>query len=346
MRSILAAAYAFAALFVFYIPARADAVETFYRGRSITLIVGFNPGGSNDFVGRLLSRFMGEHIPGRPAIVVQNMPGAGGLVAANHLYNVAIKDGSVIGQIDRAVPLTGLRGAANTKFDPLRFTWLGSLSTYRDEAYVIWLSPKRTPATLAELQKSEKAPRIGVVSGGSNNLVSKIARDVLGLNIRIVPGYPGAPAIWHAFETGEIDGHAFGLTPIRIEKPQLWAAGELRGLVSFGNAQRLSTLPDVPTARELAGGDATKLALIELAELPFFMAQPFIAPPGVPADRATALQQAFLATVANPAFIAEAKRLNVELSPAGADAIRARLTTAAAVPKETMAEFNRILEAN
>ena len=346
MRWILAAAHLLVALAALPLDARADTVESFYRGRTITLLVGFNPGGSNDFVGRLLARFIGELIPGRPAIIVQNMPGAGGLVAANYLYNVAAKDGSVIGQLDRAVPLTGLRGSANAKFDALRFTWLGSLSTYRDEAYVIWLAPKRTPATLAELQRAATPPRIGVVSGGSNNLVSKIARDVLGLNIRIVPGYPGAPAIWHAFETGEIDGHAFGLTPIRIEKPQLWAAGELRGLVSFGNAARLAVLPDVPTARELAGGDARKLGLIELAELPFFMAQPFIAPPDVPPERAGALQRAFLAMVADPAFVAEARRLNVELSPAGADAIRARLSAAASVPKETMAEFNRILEAN
>ena len=294
--------------------------------------------------GRLLARHLGRFLPGQPSIIVQNMGGAGGLVAANHLYNVAPKDGSVIAQLDRNVAQSGIRGASNVKFDALRFIWLGSLSTFRDEAYVIWINSSHAVKSLAELPGARSPVKIGVVTGGTNHVIAKVAREVLGLNIQIVSGYPGGAGLWLAFLKGEIDGQPLGLTSVRVERPELWESRAVRGLVAFGATARLASLPDVATARELATGDAAKLALIEFAELPFFTSQPFVAPPGLPADRAAALQQAFLAMTQDPRFIAEAEKQHIELSPIGADGIMTRLKAAAATPRDVIDAFNRIVD--
>lgn len=326
-------------------PLQSQTVESYYRGRTLSLVISFAPGGLNDYAGRLVARHLGRFVPGQPTIIAQNMGGAGGLVAANNLYNVAARDGSVLGQLDRSVAQSGLRGAANVKFDPLRFTWLGSLSTYRDEAYVVWLNSAHAVTSLAQLAKASEPVKIGVVTGGTNNQIAKIARDVLGLNIQIIAGYPGGAALWLAFLKGEIDGQPLGITSVKVERPELWASRAVRGLVAFGTTERLPALPDVPTARELVASDAMRRDLVEFAELPFFTSQPFVMPPDVPAARAQALQRAFMSMVGDPEFIAEAARMRVELSPTDAECIMDRLKAAAAMPREVVAAFNRIVDA-
>ncbi|MCW2573618.1 MAG: tripartite tricarboxylate transporter family receptor, partial [Frankiales bacterium] len=166
--------------------AQAQNVEQFYSGRQLTLITSFAPGGLNDIAGRLVSRHLRRFIPGQPSIVVQNMPGAGGLVAANYLFNVASADGSIIGQLDRSVAQSGLRGAPNVKFDALKFTWLGSLSTYGSEAYVLWVNKNHPAQTVADLGKPGIRTRLGAVTGGTNSLISLVAQKALGLNVEVI----------------------------------------------------------------------------------------------------------------------------------------------------------------
>ena len=324
--------------------AQAQGVEQFYASRSLTLITSFAPGGLNDIAGRLVSRHLRRFIPGQPNIVVQNMPGAGGLVAANHLFNVAVADGSVIGQLDRSVAQSGLRGAPNVKFDPLKFTWLGSLSTYGSEAYILWVNKAHPAQSVADLGKPGIRTRLGAVTGGTNSLISRVARDVLGLNVDVISGYAGGAAIWLGMQNGELDGQIIGITSVKAEHPELWREQALRGLVQFGRATRIASFPDIPTGRELAKSAADR-ALIEFAELPFLTSLPFVAPPNLPADRARALQEAFAKMIVDPDFLAEAERLNVELSPAaGADILKV-LERSAATPKDLIARYNAIVDA-
>ncbi len=324
-------------------PAAAQTVEDFYRGRTVSLLVSFGPGGLNDIAGRLVAQHLRRFIPGQPNIIVQNMPGAGGLAAANHLYNVAAKDGSVLGQLDRSVAQSGFRGAKNARFDPIKFTWLGSLSDYSNEAYLLWVSASHPARSVADLATPGLKTRLGVVTGGTNMMMSLVARDVLNLNVQVVRGYPAVSAIWLALQRGEVDGQIIGLTSVLAEHPEFWTQQLMRPLVQFGRSTRLDTFKDVPTARELAPNPAARAA-VEFAELPFTTSLPFVAPPDLPADRAAALRTAFAAMVRDPEFIEGARKHQVEFSPIGADGIMVALQRAAATPVSVIERLNAIVD--
>jgi tripartite-type tricarboxylate transporter receptor subunit TctC len=324
-------------------PAQAQSVEEFYRGKSISLILGFGTGGLNDIAGRLVGQHLGRFIPGQPRIVAQNMLGAGGLVAANHLYNVAARDGTVIAALDRNTAQTGIRGIANVRFDALRLTWLGSLSDYGTDAYPLFVDARHPAKTVDDINRQRAPTRLGATGGGSNMLISLLAKEALGLNLKVIRGYTGGPAILLAVERGEVDGVTIGLSALIAEFPQKWERGELRPLLQFGRATRFAPLADVPTAREYAANPEAR-KLVEFAELPFLISQPFVAPPDLPPARAQALRLAFDQMVRDPAFIAEAKRRRVELSPIDANAMLAVLERAAATPRSIIDRFNAIVD--
>jgi tripartite-type tricarboxylate transporter receptor subunit TctC len=323
-------------------PAGAQSVEQFYKGRTVSLIVGFAPGGINDIAGRLVARHLGRFIPGQPNVVVQNLPGAGGLVTANRLFNVAERDGSVIAGLGRAVPQLAIQGYPNANFEPLKFTWLGSLSSYADDAYLMLLNAKHPAKTVGDLSKLAQSVKLGTDRAGASNLVfALIAKDVLGLNVDLVRGYSGAAPIFLAMLNGEVDGQMIGFSSVKSGQRDLWNRREVRPLVQFGRTARLAELPDVPTGRELTN-DPAALALIEFAELPFFMALPFIAPPGLPQERAKALQTAFMQMTRDETFVDEAKRLGLDISPIDGDEILKLLAQSAATSKEVIARYNAL----
>jgi tripartite-type tricarboxylate transporter receptor subunit TctC len=317
-----------------------ESVESFYRGKTIQLIVPTSPGGINDISGRLVSRHLGRFLPGNPNLVVQNVPGGGGLVAANKLYNTSERDGSVISLIQRGTMQVQIQGNANAKFDPQKFTWLGSLSSYADDGYLLLVNEDHPAKTAADLRKPGIVVKLGGDQPGSTNLTfAIIAKTVLGMNIDVVRGYPGAAPMFLAMERRELDGQVIGYNSVRAGQPSLWNGKKLRPLIQFGRITRLPALPDVPTGRELAP-DARMRALVEFAELPFFMALPFLAPPGVPADRASALQKAFVDMVADKDFQIDAERVNIELSPIDGKAVLDLVRRAAATPKDVIALYN------
>jgi tripartite-type tricarboxylate transporter receptor subunit TctC len=323
-------------------PAAAQSVEQFYKGRAVTLIVGFAPGGINDIAGRLVGRHLGRFIPGTPTIVVQNLPGAGGLVTANRLFNVAERDGSVIAGLGRAVPQLAIQGYPNANFEPLKFTWLGSLSSYADDAYLLLVNARHPAKSVGELGKLTHSLKLGTDRAGASNLVfALIAKEVLNLNVDLVRGYSGAAPIFLAMLNGELDGQMIGLSSVKSGQRDLWNRKEVRPLVQFGRTARLAELADVPTGRELTG-EPGALALIEFAELPFFMALPFIAPPGVPPDRAKALQTAFMQMSKDEKFVEEAKKLGLDISPVDGDEILKLLARSAATPKDVIARYNAL----
>src|SRR6266851_4679173 len=302
-----------------------DPVADFYRGRQVNLIVGYGPGGGYDIVARLLARHLARQLPGNPSIVVQNMPGAGSMRAVNYLYSVAPRDGASFGLIGSDMALIALIGGnPSAQFDPRKLTWLGSSSSFANDAYILLARPGAAVKSIAEARRPGGPPLVlaGTGEGARDADVPKILRDALGLNIKQVLGYPDTPSIFLAVERGEVDGRMFDFTAVKSTKPRWLDAGSgFHILLQFARAERHPELPQVPTARELARDDRSR-ALIEFAEAPFLtMARPFATPPGVPDDRARALKAAFLAAHRDPLFLAEAEKPGVDISPVGAEAL-------------------------
>jgi tripartite-type tricarboxylate transporter receptor subunit TctC len=322
--------------------ATAQSVESFYRGRTITMLVGTSPGGINDISARLVARHLSRFLPGNPTIVVQNNPGGGGLVTANRLYVNSDKDGSVLAKLERAVPQLAIQGNSNAQFDPAKFTWLGSLSSYANDAYLMLVNANHPAKTVADLKITRAV--LGADNAASSNLIfAVIAKEVVGLNVSVVRGYTGAAPLFLAMQRGELDGQMVGLSSVRTGQRDLWTKGAFRPLLAFGRDRRHPEFADMPIGRELAG-DSDARALIEFAELPFFMALPFAAPPGLPPDRAEALQTAFMAMCRDKAFVEEAQTLGIDMSPIDGTAILTLLARTAATPRDVIARYNAISE--
>jgi tripartite-type tricarboxylate transporter receptor subunit TctC len=297
--------------------AQADPVADFYKGKQIQLVVGYGPGGGNDVYARLLARHMGRHIPGNPGIVVQNMPGAGSLRAANYLYNVAPKDGTVFGTFARNMPLLSALGDnASVQFDPSNFTWLGSSSSYADDAYILFVRPDAAVNSIHDARRPDGPTLVlsGTAPGDTSADVPLLLRDALGLKVKLVMGYPDSNAMFMAAETKEVDGRVADLSSVASSRPHWLKPGGMRALLQFARMSRHAAFPDVPTARELATSDADR-TIIEISELPYRLTRPYAAPPGVPAERAKALQSAFMAVHKDPQYLDEAAKLKLDISP-------------------------------
>ncbi len=276
----------------------------FYKGKQITLIVSYGPGGGYDVYARVLARYMSKYIPGNPTIVIQNMPGAGSLRGANYIYNAAPKDGTAFGTFARNIPLIGLlqKTNQNVQFDPLKFTWIGSSASFANDAYMLMV---RRDAPVKSVDDARKPGGPSIVlgttaEGASSDAIGVVLREMLGFNIKQVPGYVDGAALNLAFERGEIEARNVGYSSIKPNKPDWVKPGGLGNiLVVFGRATRHADFPNAPTARELAK-NASDRNLIEILEVPYSLSRPFAAPPGVPEDRAKALVKAFMDTHKRP----------------------------------------------
>jgi tripartite-type tricarboxylate transporter receptor subunit TctC len=326
-----------------------SAVEDFYKGKQFNLIVGYGPGGGYDITARLVGRYLGKYIPGHPNVVVQNMPGAGSMRAANYLYVNAPKDGTTIALIARDMPLIGLLGVnSSVQFDVHKVTWIGSSSSFANDAYALVVGPKSPVKSIAQARKPDSPPLVlgGTGEGGTDADVPKILRDAIGIRIKQVLGYTDTPSVVLALERGEIDGRTFDYSYVKKARP-LWLKPDsgYHVLVQFARVTRHPDLPEVPTARELALNDKAR-ALIEFAEAPLLtMARPFAAPPGVPEDRVKALRDAFAAAHRDPAFLAEAEKLGVDISPVSAASMMAELDKMAKASPEVFDYMKKLLTA-
>jgi tripartite-type tricarboxylate transporter receptor subunit TctC len=329
-------------------PARADGVTDFYKGKTVQLVLGYGPGGGYDVYARVLAQHMGKHIPGNPNVVVQNMPGAGSLRATNYLYNTAPRDGSVFGGFARDMPLIGvLAENSAVQFDPRNFTWLGSVANSQEDAYLMVGRKAAKVKSIEDALKSDGAAFVigATGEGGGGNDWAVLLRDLLGLNLKIIVGYPDSGALFIAIERGEIDGRSLDYSALRSSRPQwLEATSPMHVLLQFGRATRHHDFPNVPTAIELAKTDKAK-SLITIGDLSNTLARPFAAPPGVPADRAKALRDAFMATVQDKDFLADAARLRIDVSPLDGDEILRRIERIAASPAEHL-DYLRKLHAD
>ena len=299
-------------------PVRSDAVSDFYEGRQVRLLIGYSAGGGYDTYARLLARHLGKHIPGNPTIVPQNMPGAGSLTLANFLYNVAPKDGSVIGTFARGMAMEPLLTGQGTRFDAGEFSWLGSLN---NEVSVCASWHTSDVKTMEDLETMELIVG-GTGSGSDTDIFPTVIRNLLGVNMTLISGYPGGNDVLLAMERGEVDGRCGWSWSTMLSRNADWLAeGRINILVQVALAKH-PDLPDVPLITEFAETDDEAMAM-ELIFSRQVMGRPYLAPPGVPADRHEALRRAFDATTRDPEFLADAERIQLELNPVSGEEIDA-----------------------
>lgn len=327
--------------------ATAQDVAGFYKGKQLSLIVGYGPGGGYDAYGRIVARHIGRYIPGQPSVIVQHMPGAGSLVATNYLYRIAPKDGTVFGTFARNMPLVGLLGTKqNVQFNPTKFTWLGSSSSFTNDAYVLLVRKTAATNTVEALQRSGGPPLMvgSTAEGASSDAMPTVMRELMGFNIKVISGYTDSGQLFLAMDRGEVDGRTVGLSAVRSNKPGwLRPDGPMKVVVAFGRDTRHPDFPDVPIARELAKGDRER-SLIEAIEVPYKLSRPFAAPPGVPAERARALQAAFLDVHKDPLFLQEADKYGLDISPLGASEALQLIRKVAETPNELLRSIEKLIE--
>jgi tripartite-type tricarboxylate transporter receptor subunit TctC len=324
----------------------AGAQEPYFKNKQIRLVVGSDTGAGYDAYARLLARHISRHIPGAPAIVVQNMPGAGGLVAANYLFNIAAKDGTVIGSFQRDLPLQSLldRERTQIKFDATQFTWLGSSSSGAGDAYLM-LVRSDVPVHSVEDLRGPNARQILIAAtaqGAQSYDVPLALGELLGLNVRVVGGYPSAAALSLAMMRKEVDARMIGFSSLRATQPEWLRDGVVRVLIQFGRIDRHKDLANVPTARELARNEQDR-DLIEMMETSQFLSWPFTAPPGIPADVTAVLRTAFMDTQRDPEYVADAEKAKMELSPIDGEQITKLLVHLNSVPASTIERYLRII---
>ncbi len=327
-------------------PAQSDPAA-FYTGKQIQMVVGYGPGGGYDVYTRLLARHMAAHFPGGATIVVQNMPGAGSLRAANYIAQVAPRDGTVIAAIDRVLPFAAIISAgASFQFDPQTLNWIGSLSSYEDDAFILWARKDGPAKSVAELQSPEgKQLHVGIIADGSTDgAVVVLLRERLRLNIKMIPGYPDSNAAALAVERKEIDARMVGLSSMASSHPAyLEPDSPVFAALAFGRATRHPRYPNTPTALELAPDEQTR-KMIELMQIPYRLSRPYVSPPDVPAERVAFLRTAFMATVSSEAFLEEAKRLRLEISPLDGQAVASLVESLVNAPAETLTEIRSMIK--
>jgi tripartite-type tricarboxylate transporter receptor subunit TctC len=298
-------------------PARADDVADFYRGKRIILLVGYGTGGGYDLYARMLGRFLGEHVPGKPTIVAQNMPGAGSRGAANWLYKVAPKDGTVIATLSQTTPTDQALGQAGVQFDVRKFNWIGNLVVVNNLLYV---SAASGVATLD--QAKSKALAIGATGASSPSvLYPQVSNNLLGTQFKIVSGYPSGGDINIAVERGEVDGRGSDSWASLKATHADWLREHKINILFQIGTKREAELPDVPLWSEL-GQTAEQRQVLEILSGDVAVGRPILTAPGVPPDRVRALRRAFDETLADPAFVDAAAKANMEFHPIGGEELQ------------------------
>jgi tripartite-type tricarboxylate transporter receptor subunit TctC len=307
--------------------AAGDEVAKFYEGKQIRVLIGADPGGPYDSYGRLLGRHLGRHIPGSPQVIVQNMPGATGVIAANYIYNRAPQDGTVLGSLTNMIPLIKVFGEVDSQFDPARFNWIGNIAR---ELYTVSVRAG------SPIQTLDDAKRLKVTMGATapsamSSLFPRILNKVAGTQFQIVSGYAGLAAVENAIERGEVDGFAGDSWHNGHGQGMSWYRdGTLRTIALVG-LKRPADFGDVPLLMDLAQDQDTR-QLLELFSSPAEVGKPVVMGPDVPAERIAAMRQAFDATMADPAFRADAGRMSLAIEPISGEELTASVKRLMTVP--------------
>ncbi len=319
-------------------PAAAQSVEEFYSGKTVELYIGYTVGGGYDTYARLLARHMGNHIPGNPTIVPVNLPGAGSLKLVNWLAEAAPRDGTVFGTVARAAPFDPLFGNDAANFDARALSYIGSANN-EVSVCVAW---EGTGIENVEDLKTKE-----LIVGGTGDTADtvqfpKVVNAVLGTKMRIINGYPGGNDVSLAMERGEVTGRCgWSWSSVKSTRMDWYEQGTVKVLLQISTAKH-PDLPDVPLVTDLADGDDQRLLRLVFARQA--LGRPYIGPPEIPEDRLTALQDAFMATMEDPAFLAEAEGLDLEITPVSGPEVRQLVMDAYDTPAKTVQRIKDILE--
>lgn len=319
-------------------PAFSQTVEEFYRGKVMNLIVFTSPGGANDAMARLIAQHIGNHIPGKPTVSVQNMSGAGGLRAANYLYKVVPRDGTVFGTINRPTAFAPLEGVKEADFDPLQYNWLGSAA----KDILIGVTWHTSPVkTLKDAQTIE-------VTVGADGPTADLGRLPLALNatvgtkFKVVFGYPGGTDVLLAMERGEVGGRvAWSYDSVLAQRSE-WLKDRKINFILQAGISRDPRLPDTPSVIDYAKSDIDRQVL-ELMFLSYEMSRPYLLPPGVPADRVQAVQRAFAETMKDEAFLVDARKIQMPVDFISGEEVTNLIKRGYAAPQAVVERLRTIL---
>jgi tripartite-type tricarboxylate transporter receptor subunit TctC len=318
-------------------PAAAQAGPSL-AGRNVQMLIGFGPGGGYDLWGRVVARHIGKHLPGNPSVVPQNMPGAGSFVAANNIFNLAPKDGTVMGIIARDAALGPITGATGARFDPTKITWVGTPTT---ETNVCIATSTAKVQTIKDLYDKELIVGDTGVGTGTHSY-PKALNALLGMKFKIIAGFPSSSDVFLAMERGEVDGICESLDSVSGKRPD-WIPNKKVTILFQGGAAPDPDLKGVPFIADLAHNPQDRLA-IEFLYAGQGIGRPFVAPPDMPADRVKMVRDAFDATMKDPDFIEDAKRNMLDVEPEDGAHLAALIDKVYATPKPIVDKIGELIK--
>jgi tripartite-type tricarboxylate transporter receptor subunit TctC len=317
----------------------ADDAADFYRNKTISMVIGYPPGGGFDSSARLFMRHFGRHIPGNPRIVPKNVPGAASLVATNYLFNVAPKDGTEFGMIGGSVPFGPLWSREGVNFDATTFNFLGSTDRWVGIA-LMWHS---APVTTLAMAKQQDVVVGATGSGDVTAIYPRVINALIGTRFKIVSGYQGTADLTLAIERGEVGGRlGWCWDCVKSEKPQWVAEKKVKVMLQLA-FQADPELRDVPVLIDNVTSEADR-QIVKLVFGSQEMARPFVAPPGLPPQRVETLRRAFAATMADPEFLAEAARLHIPVKDTKWQEMQTLIREAYATPPATVERAARMIK--
>jgi tripartite-type tricarboxylate transporter receptor subunit TctC len=317
---------------------QADAAAKFYQGKQMNVIVFQGAGTTYDVYARLLARHMGKFIPGNPSLIPQNMIGAGGLKATEYLYGIAPKDGSVIGEISPGNPFEPLLGGAKADFDPLKFTWLGSMARNVSVAVSWYTQPFKTVDDL----KAREMITPGTGAGADSEIIPVALNTLVGTKFKVIPGYPGIANAALAMERGEIEGIGYwAWTGVKSSHPD-WVRDHKLHIIYHTSAQDQPELRGVAKIRDFAKSDIDRKAL-DLLLAREILGRPFLAPPDVPADRTEVLRTAFVKTLQDKAMLLDAEKVQADIDLVTPDEVTGLLKQVFAYSPDVIARAKEAL---
>ena len=309
-----------------------------FAAKSVAMIIGFGPGGGYDLWGRTVGRHIGRHLPGAPTVIPQNMPGAGSYAAASYIFNIAPKDGSVLGIIARDAALGPLSGATGARFDPTRLSWIGTPTKETNVCVAYHTSQVKSVLDLYDKQLivGDTGPGTGTRS------YPKALNELLGMKFKLVGGFPASSDVFLAMERGEVEGICESLDSIKIRRPD-WIPTRKISILFQGGAEPNPELDGVPFVLDLALTGEQRQAL-EFLYAGQGIGRPFVAPPDLPPDRRKMLRDAFKATMTDPAFVAEAQKSKLDLEPEDGDHLAVLIAKIYATPKPIVDKITSMIK--
>ena len=332
----MAGSLAFASSILALMPAAAQGPSL--AGKNVTMVIGFGPGGGYDAWGRVVARYIGKHLPGNPNVVPQNMPGGGSFNAANHIFAIAPKDGTVLAIIARDAPLGPLTGAPGARFDPLKISWIGTPTT---ETNICISMARAKVKTFKDLQESELI--IGNTGVGTGTYsYPKALNGIFGTKFKLISGFPSSTDVFLAMERNEVDGICESLDSVISKRPD-WIATKKVNVLFYGGAKPTIDLNGAPFIVDL-GRNADEKQALEFLYAGQGIGRPFVAPPDLPAERLKMLRDAFNATMKDKDFVADATKQKLDVDPEDGAHLEALIKKVYATPKSVVDRIGELIK--